>query len=74
MEEDITFKPDLVYFVEAKIKKNTNGTLSAKAIYGNGSGDFINLINTDGFLILPQDKIQFKKGEIYPFVSYRDIV
>ena len=48
-----------------------NGTLVAEAIKGNGSGDFANLVKTDGFLILPQNKSQFFANEVYPFVSYR---
>lgn len=72
LAEDVTFKPDLIFFTEAKLISNPDSTLSAQPIFGNGSGDFINLINTDGFLILPQGKEVFKKGEVYPFISYRN--
>lgn len=72
LAEDITFKPALLFFMEAKLTSNPDGTLSALPVYGNGSGDFINLIKTDGFIMLPQDKSLFKKGEAYPFISYRN--
>ncbi len=71
LAEDVTFKPDLIYFTEAKLHCDTSGTLWAEPIFGNGSGDFVNLVYTDGFLILPQEKQHFKKGEVYPFLPYR---
>jgi len=71
LKNDITFKPDLVYFLEATLESKADGKLIATAIKGNGSGDFANLVKTDGFLILPQNKSQFFANEVYPFVSYR---
>lgn len=71
LKNDVEFKPDLVYFLEATLESCSDGKLSATAIKGNGSGDFANLVKTDGFLILPQNKSQFLANEVYPFVSYR---
>ena len=71
LTNDVAFKPELVYFLEATLKSTREGTLVATAIKGNGSGDFANLVKTDGFLILPQNKSQFIANEVYPFVSYR---
>jgi molybdopterin molybdotransferase len=71
LKNDVEFKPDLVYFLEATLESSPDGSLVAKAIKGNGSGDFANLVKTDGFLILPQNKSQFFANEVYPFVSYR---
>ncbi len=71
LKNDVSFNPDLVYFLEAKLESQADGSLGAEAIKGNGSGDFANLVKTDGFLILPQNKSSFLKGEVYPFVSYR---
>ena len=73
LKNDVSFKPNLVYFLEAKLESNPDGTLQADPISGNGSGDFANLVETDGFLVLPQNKSEFKQGEIYLFVPYRDI-
>ncbi len=70
---DVIFNPDLVYFPEAKINFESNGKITAEVVLGNGSGDFVNLVKADGFLILPQNKIKFKKGEKYKFISYREI-
>ena len=71
LKNDIEFAPDLVYFLEATLESQADGSLVAKATKGNGSGDFANLVKTDGFLILPQNKSQFFANEIYPFVPYR---
>lgn len=71
LKHDISFVPDLVYFLEAKLERLEDGTLVAEGIKGNGSGDFANLVKTDGFLILPQKKQQFIANDVYPFVPYR---
>tara|TARA_R110002074_G_scaffold203432_10_gene371431 strand:+ start:21310 stop:22524 length:1215 start_codon:yes stop_codon:yes gene_type:complete len=71
LKNDVEFKPDLVYFLEASLESKPDGKLVAEAIKGNGSGDFANLVKTDGFLILPQNKSQFFANDVYPFVPYR---
>ncbi|THD68862.1 molybdopterin molybdotransferase MoeA [Robertkochia marina] len=71
LTEDVIFKPELIFFTEAKISYDQEATLWATPVFGNGSGDFVNLVNTDGFLVLPQEKNLFKKGEVYPFIPYR---
>ena len=60
-----------MYFLEARLESTPEGVLEADPLIGNGSGDFANLVRTDGFLILPQNKNEFKKGETYLFVTYR---
>jgi molybdopterin molybdotransferase len=71
LKNDTQFAPDLVYFLEARLDSSPEGTLVADPVKGNGSGDFANLVKTDGFLILPQGKNEFKRGEKYLFVPYR---
>ena len=72
LADEVTFTPNLIYFLEAKLSYDKNGKTYALPILGNGSGDFLNLLKTDGFLMLPQEKQSFKKGEIYPFILYRN--
>lgn len=71
LKDDVEFNPDLVYFLEATLESTHDGKLVAEAIKGNGSGDFANLVKTDGFLVLPQNKSQFFANDVYPFVTYR---
>ena len=71
LTEEVIFKPDLIFFTEAKLHFDANARAMATPVFGNGSGDFVNLVNTDGFLVLPQGKDRFKKDEVYPFIPYR---
>ncbi|MDX6745740.1 molybdopterin molybdotransferase MoeA [Polaribacter sp. PL03] len=68
--EDVTFKPSLDYFLQVKLVSE-KGKLIAIPISGNGSGDLASLVKTDAFIQLPNDKIEFKKGEIFNIIRYR---
>ena len=68
--KDFYFKPELTYFLQVKIT-NKEGRLVAFPIAGNGSGDLANLTNNDGFLELPSNRTEFKKGDVFPFIQYR---
>ena len=68
---DVTFMPDLTYFLECSISVSEEGLIQAQTFKGNGSGDFANMTQADGFVVLPQEKSEFKAGEVYPFIPYR---
>ena len=68
---DFEFRQPLTYFLQVRVK-NEQGVLTAYPEEGGGSGDFTNLTKSDGFLELPLEKNQFKKGEAFPFIPYRD--
>ena len=70
LAENVTFKPDLVYFLQVKLA-NKNGNLIATPIQGNGSGDLASLVNTDAFIQLPSSKSEFEKGEVFKVIRYR---
>ncbi len=65
LKQAVTFKPDLTYFVQVKIKVEQNGEIVAYPIEGHGSGDFANLVDVDGFLELTRGKDLYKEGESY---------
>ena len=69
--EDVSFKPNLVYFLQVKLKSE-NGNLIAIPIAGNGSGDLGSLVKTDAFIQLPNDKVEFEKGAVFKIIRYRD--
>lgn len=71
LANDFIFKPSLTYFLQVKLE-NKNGQLIATPIAGKGSGDLANIVLTDGFLELPADRTEFKKGEVLPILKYRD--
>lgn len=68
---DVTFKPDLDFFMEVEISYNEDGQCVATPKRGNGSGDLANLIEADAFLALPAGKNDFLKGEVYEVFFYR---
>jgi len=70
LAEDFYFKPNLTYFLQVKINQ-TNGSLYATPVKGKGSADLVNLVDSDAFLELPDNRSNFKKGEVFPLISYR---
>ncbi len=71
LNQDIVFTPPLTYFLECRAEFNTSGEFVATPFRGHGSGDFANMSHANGFVILPDDKSEFKKGEVYPYILYR---
>ncbi|MBK9508546.1 MAG: molybdopterin molybdotransferase MoeA [Cytophagaceae bacterium] len=60
---------DLTFFKQAKLK-NESGNLLAKSLPNNGSGDFVNLSKSDGFIVLPPKKEgRYLMGEIVDFLK-----
>ncbi|TMM32451.1 molybdopterin molybdotransferase MoeA [Polaribacter aestuariivivens] len=70
LAEDFVFKPSLTYFLQVKLSYKF-GHLVAIPITGNGSGDLASLVNADAFIQLPNDKNEFKSGEVFPVIRYR---
>ena len=70
LAEDFIFKPELTYFLQV-ITENKNGMLYATPVVGNGSGDLANLAETDAFLELPDDRNEFKEGDVFPLIEFR---
>ena len=69
--EDVSFKPELTYFLQVRIEIKY-GHLVAFPIKGNGSGDLASLVQSDGFIQLQYETIEFKKGENFSFIRYRN--
>ncbi len=72
LASDISFKQPLTYFLQARVK-NEQGVLTAYPQEGGGSGDFTNLTKADGFVELPLEKDVFKKGDVFPFIPFRNL-
>ncbi|NOR29033.1 MAG: molybdopterin molybdenumtransferase MoeA [Lutibacter sp.] len=70
LAEDYFFKPGLTYFLQVKITKE-EGEILATPITGRGSADLVNLVDSDAFLELPDDRTNFTKGEVFPLITYR---
>jgi molybdopterin molybdotransferase len=62
----VIFKPKLAYLLPVKLDSGPRGELLAKPEAGNTSGDFAGLVDTDGFVELPPESIEFAAGTLAP--------
>ncbi|PCI02356.1 MAG: molybdopterin molybdenumtransferase MoeA [Flavobacteriaceae bacterium] len=69
---DLIFKPSMTYFLQVALR-NEEGMLVAYPQKGNGSGDLVNLVKSDAFMELPAGRTEFKKGDVYPVILYRNL-
>ncbi|MEY4936088.1 MAG: hypothetical protein RIS64_2447 [Bacteroidota bacterium] len=67
---DFSFAPKLNYFLPVYVYNNPAGFLEAIPHVGQGSGDLSNLNRTNGWLELPAERNLFKKGEVFPLLTY----
>jgi molybdopterin molybdotransferase len=70
LTRDVEFKPNLTYFLQVKVSSQ-QGQLLAEPMPGGGSGDFVNLSQTDGFLELPAGCDVYPAGEAFPYLPFR---
>ncbi len=68
----VEFLPKLTYFLTVSVQVADDGRLTATPQPGNGSGDFVNLVNCQGFIELPAERSQFAAGETFPLYLFRD--
>lgn len=71
LSREVTFRPDLNYFIQVRLQNAPDGTLLAEPVEGHGSGDLANLVDADAFMMLPRGKDHFSVGEAYPIWSFR---
>lgn len=71
LDRDIHFEPALQYFVQVRLTHDASGVLHAEPLRSNGSGDFANLAEADGFMELPETQTDFRAGEAYRVWMYR---
>jgi molybdopterin molybdotransferase len=60
----LSFEFPLAYFLPVKVEHDGWGTPWAHARPTNGSGDFISLTGTDGFVELPSGPASYPKGHL----------
>ncbi|MCP3999491.1 MAG: molybdopterin molybdotransferase MoeA [Gammaproteobacteria bacterium] len=69
LAKDVSFEPDLAWFMPVSLDYGTDGITRALPRPTNTSGDFIGLRNTQGFVELPRGTNSFSAG--YPAHLYR---
>lgn len=71
LTKDVSFKPDLTYYLEVVISYSEDGKILATPQKGNGSGDLANLVDADAIMQLPRGKNHYAQGEVHPIYFYR---
>ncbi|MBX2890083.1 MAG: molybdopterin molybdotransferase MoeA [Saprospiraceae bacterium] len=71
LNEAVSFKPALTYFLPVRLTWSNDGLMRAQPSPGHGSGDLANLSDADGFLELPVERDVFRAGEAFPVHRYR---
>lgn len=68
----IVFNASLTFFIPVKLTANPEtNVLEAYPLPGNGSGDFANLLDADGFIELPQNENEFQAGHFFTFWPFK---
>ncbi len=73
LAEDFHFPGKKTYFLQVMAEVENNGRLVASIRKGGGSGDHANLNQCNGFLELTGQRDDYKQGESFPLILYRNI-
>ena len=66
LNQDIQFETDLTHFIPVEVIFSEKGSLLARPIANNGSGDYASLAKSSGFLELPPKPNKFEADKAYP--------
>lgn len=72
LSAEFNFDLPLTYFLQVKLIQGKNG-LEAMPIKGKGSGDLANLLETDGFLVIPEEINKCTIGSEFEYISFRNV-
>jgi molybdopterin molybdotransferase len=73
LTKKVEFKKKMTYFLPVTITYDPKGRTLATPVEGNGSGDYIMLSKSDGFIELNKESDEFFPEEIYPVYMWRDL-
>jgi molybdopterin molybdotransferase len=65
LDEEIQFNKDMTLFAPVRLSQNAQGQLLAIPVAHQGSGDFIGLAKSDGFLELPAKRHVYEAHEVH---------
>jgi molybdopterin molybdotransferase len=72
LTKTVRFEPSMTYLMQVKLSQDADARLCASPLEGNGSGDFANLLDTDAFLELPAEKVDFEEGQVFRVWTFVD--
>jgi len=70
LTEELRFDKRLTLFLPVKIEQEAGGVVEASPRPVHGSGDFVRLSESDGFVELPETRDLFEKGTVWPFYRW----
>ncbi len=70
LSEDFQNKTSLTYFLPVKLKRQTDAHLLAQPVSVSGSGDYLALARSEGFVELEAEQRHFKRKAIVPFYRW----
>lgn len=71
LQEEVKSSAPLTRFVPVKVKFDRDARILALPVKFNGSGDFVSLANSDGFLELSETRKVCLPGEAWPLWTWR---
>jgi len=72
LAEEFNFDLELTYFLQVKLIATKEG-VQALPMMGKGSGDLANLLETDGFLVIPEEIDHCPAGSEFEYIPFRNI-
>lgn len=70
LAHDLTFKPELTFFLPVTVDPKPSGEFWVKPSLFNSSGDFVSVAKTDGFVELPRKRSVFREGESFLYFPW----
>lgn len=70
LAEDVTFSPNLTYFLPVRLKPGASHASEAVPVPTNTSGDFTSLKGTDGYVELAAEQNFFAKDSVVPLICW----
>ena len=71
LARSVSFTPKLTYFLPVRLSVSSDGIGFAAPLPGSGSADYANLVQCDGFMELPPERVEFSEGEAFPVYTFR---
>jgi len=68
----VSFRPRMTHFLPVRLECSPYGHLLAHPQSAGGSGDLASLLHCDGFLRLDAEQEEFKAGDAFPLLRFRN--